>query len=142
MATRLDQRDLRIELAPLPVLVDPVFLDEALTNLLDNAIKFSGPGTVVRVASERVGERVRLVVEDAGPGVPESALERVFEPFYRGDRGDRDGRPGTGIGLAVVRGLVTAMGGSTRAYRGPLGGLAVELDLPAANLPAELVMPA
>src|SRR5215213_570339 len=142
MATRLDQRDLRIELAPLPVLVDPVFLDEALTNLLDNAIKFSSPGTAVRVAAQRVGERVRLVVEDGGPGVHEAALERLFEPFYRGDRAGRDGRPGTGIGLAVVRGLVEAMGGTARAYVGSLGGLAVELDLPAANLPAELAMPA
>lgn len=141
MAARLEGREVRIELGPLPVLVDPVFLDEALTNLLDNAIKFSDPGTPIRVASDRVGERVRLVVEDGGPGVPEAALERVFQPFFRGPSSGRDGRPGTGIGLAVVRGLVTAMGGTARAYRGSLGGLAVELDLPLAALPAELVTP-
>ncbi len=141
MASRFDGRELRIELAPLPVLVDPVFLDEALTNLLDNAVKFAGPEATIRVASEKAGERVRLVVEDAGPGVPEDALERVFEPFYRGASTGRDGRAGTGIGLAVVRGLVAAMGGTTRAYTGTLGGLAVELDLPLASLPAELAAP-
>lgn len=139
MAARLEGRDLRIELESLPVLVDPVFLDEALTNLLDNAIKFAGPGTVIRVAAAAAGDRVQLVVEDGGPGVPDVALERVFEPFYRGAPAGQDGRPGTGIGLAVVRGLVAAMGGTTRAYRGTLGGLAVELDLPLARLPAELV---
>lgn len=138
MATRLEGRDLRIELEALPVLVDPVFLDEALTNLLDNALKFAGPGAPIRIAAANAGERVRLVVEDGGPGVPDEALERVFEPFYRGLTGAAD-RPGTGIGLAVVRGLVAAMGGTTRAYRGSLGGLAVELDLPMARLPAELV---
>jgi len=142
MAQRLEGRDLRIEVAPLPVLVDPVFLDEALTNLLDNAIKFGGPRAAIRIAAERAGDRVLLVVEDGGPGVAEADLERVFEPFYRGASNGGDGRPGTGIGLAVVRGLVTAMGGATRASRGTLGGLAVELDLPLASLPAELVTPA
>jgi two-component system sensor histidine kinase MprB len=70
--------------------------------------------------------------------VADDALVRVFEPFYRGSTGSGDGRAGTGIGLAVVRGLVEAMGGSVRAYRSSLGGLAVELDLPGARLPAEL----
>jgi len=138
MAPRLDGRDLRIELPALPVLVDPVFLDEALTNLLDNAIKFGGPTAPIGVAAQREGDRVRLVVEDGGPGVPESDLERVFEPFYRGASTAGDGRPGTGIGLAVVRGLIGAMGGSVQARRGSLGGLAVELLLPLASLPAEL----
>jgi two-component system sensor histidine kinase KdpD len=138
MAPRLAGRDVIIELGALPVLVDPVFLDEALTNLLDNAVKFSHPGATVRLAASAGGERVRLVVEDGGPGVADDALVRVFEPFYRGSTGNRDGRAGTGIGLAVVRGLVEAMGGSVRAYRGSLGGLAVELDLPGARLPAEL----
>ncbi|HEX3265157.1 MAG TPA: DUF4118 domain-containing protein [Candidatus Limnocylindrales bacterium] len=138
MASRLAGRDLRVELTSLPVLVDPVFLDEALTNLLDNAIKFAPGDVPIRVASSATGSRVRLTVEDGGIGVPDVALERVFEPFHREVAPGRDGRSGTGIGLAVVRGLVAAMGGSTRAFRSPLGGLAVELDLPLATLPAEL----
>ena len=73
--------------------------------------------------------------------MPDASLERVFEPFHREVAPGHEGRPGTGIGLAVVRGLVTAMGGSTRAFRSPLGGLGVELDLPLATLPAELAAP-
>jgi two-component system sensor histidine kinase KdpD len=142
MAERLAGHELRIELAPLPVLVDPVFLDEALTNVLDNAIKFAGPGAAIRVAGSRTGDRVRLSVEDAGPGVPDEAYQRLFEPFHREIVPGRAGRPGTGIGLAVVRGLVAAMGGSSRAFRGSLGGLGVELELPLAKLPADLDEPA
>jgi two-component system sensor histidine kinase KdpD len=140
MALALAGHDLRVELESLPVLVDPVFLDEALTNLLDNALKFAGPDAPILVAAGRSGvDRVRLVVEDGGPGVPGELLERVFEPFYRGPTADVGARPGTGIGLAVVRGLVQAMGGSVQAGRSELGGLAVALDLPLASLPDELV---
>ncbi len=144
MASRFANHTVEIEIDSSPVLVDPVFLDEALTNLLDNALKFAGPGSTIRVVSsepeaERAGERVRLVVEDGGPGVPDELLDRVFEPFFRGPATGRDIRAGTGIGLAVVRGLVEAMGGSVRAGRSELGGLAVTLDLPRASLPAELV---
>lgn len=139
MAPRLAAHDVRIELEPLPVLVDPVFLDEALTNLLDNALKFTSPGAAIRIAAERVGEgEVRLIVEDGGPGVSEGLLDRLFEPFYRAPAAGT-ARPGTGIGLAVVRGLVRAMGGSVHASRSELGGLAVTLTLPIATLPADLI---
>jgi two-component system sensor histidine kinase KdpD len=140
MAPRLAGFDLQIVLEPLPVVVDPVFLDEALTNLLDNAVKFAGPGSVIRVSAGRgENDRVRMIVEDGGPGVPDASLERVFEPFFRERApGQEQSRLGTGIGLAVVRGLVRAMGGDVRARRSDLGGLAVEMDLPMAELPAEL----
>jgi two-component system sensor histidine kinase KdpD len=142
MAARLAGFDLRVALQALPVVVDPVFLDEALTNLLDNAIKFAGQGSVISVSAGRDSDdRVRLVVEDSGPGVPDALLDQVFEPFFRERPNDRSeaARPGTGIGLAVVRGLVRAMSGDVRARRSELGGLAVEIDLPLARLPAELV---
>jgi two-component system sensor histidine kinase KdpD len=138
MTARLGGHDLRVEVEPLPVLVDPVFLDEALTNLLDNAAKFVPPGAAIRVASTRGEGSARMVVEDAGPGVPDPLLEHIFEPFQRGEAVARDGRPGTGIGLAVVRGLVRAMGGTVHARRSRLGGLAVEIEVPLARLPAEL----
>ena len=85
---------------------------------------------------------VRLTVEDSGPGVPEEALPRLFEKFYRPPRppaaagraaAAAGARSGTGIGLAVVRGLVEAQGGTVRARRSRLGGLAIDLDLPAAS---------
>lgn len=141
-ASRLAARELRVEVARVPVLVDPVFLDEALANLLDNALKFTPPGAVISVSAPATPSTpVRLVVEDSGPGVPRELHPRLFEKFFRVPGTASRGRPGTGIGLAVVRGLVEAMGGSVRAGRSELGGLAIELELPLAELPAELAAP-
>lgn len=111
-----------------------------MTNLLENTIKHTPPGTPVRIAvRELIGERyVRLTVEDAGDGVPAEALPRLFEKFYRVPGRDRGSRSGTGIGLAVVRGLIEATAGRAQARRSDLGGLAVDLDLPTATIPAEL----
>lgn len=137
--SRLAGRELRVEVARVPVQVDPVFLDEALTNLLDNALKFTPAGSVIRVrAAATSSTPVRLVVEDSGPGVPRELHPRLFEKFFRAAGGAARGRPGTGIGLAVVRGLVEAMGGAVRAGGSELGGLAIELELPLADLPVEL----
>lgn len=139
LAPRLVGHDVRVDVPAIAVLVDPVFLDEALTNLLDNALKFAGPAAVIRVsATDGDDARVRLVIEDDGGGVPEELLQRVFEKFFRAPTARVPGRPGTGIGLAVVRGLVQAMGGEVRAGRSELGGLKIEIELPRAELPAEL----
>ena len=144
-APRLAGHEIRVELLPIPVLVDPVFLDEALTNVLDNALKFAGPASVIRIAAtsndnDSGAGKVVLVVEDDGAGVPDEHLDRLFEKFFRAPTGGARGRPGTGIGLAVVRGLVEAMGGEVSARRSDLGGLAVEIVLPRAELPAELAV--
>jgi two-component system sensor histidine kinase KdpD len=140
--SRLAGHRVVVDVAAVPVLVDPVFLDEALTNLLDNALKFTPAGSVIRIRTTATGAGpVRLVVDDDGPGVPEADLGRVFEKFYRAPTAASRGRPGTGIGLAVVRGLVEALGGTASAHVGELGGLAIELTLPHADLPAELAGP-
>ena len=141
---RLAGHDISVDVPAIAVLVDAVFLDEALTNLLENALRFTEANSTIRVsAAPTDGGVVRLTVEDDGAGVADEHLERLFERFYRAPTGDgrADGLPrraGTGIGLAVVRGLVEAMGGAVRARRSELGGLAVEIDLPRATLPAEL----
>jgi len=133
---RLAGRPLDVDLTDRPVEVDPVFLDEALTNIVENALKYTSPGTPLRVkAADAGGGLVRLTVEDAGPGVPDEALGRLFEKFYRVPEARRQSRAGTGIGLAVVRGLVEAMGGSVGARRSDLGGLAIDINLPAARVP-------
>ena len=77
--------------------------------------------------------------EDGGPGVPEDALPRLFEKFYRVPGGPRGSRTGTGIGLAVVQGLLEATGGRCAARRSELGDLAIDLDLPVADVPAGLL---
>jgi two-component system sensor histidine kinase KdpD len=106
------QRDLP-ERLPEPRL-DPVLLDQVLGNLLDNAMKFSGPSGQVTVGARRDGPEVALYVEDDGPGVPHEDLRRIFDPFYRATRADRIAA-GSGLGLAICRGLVGAMGGRIAA---------------------------
>jgi len=121
-----------------PVEVDPVFIDQVLTNLLENAARYAPLDAPIRVRAEQVAERtIRLTVEDGGPGVPAAALAGLFEKFSRGPRSGEGSRRGAGIGLAVVRGFVEAMGGSVAARSGELGGLAVDVDLRAAPLPRE-----
>jgi len=138
---RFEGHHLEVDLSAAPILVDPVFLDEVVTNLLENAAKFVPPGGTVRVRTGGTPEPgfVRLTIDDDGPGVTTESLARIFDKFYR-EPGTAGGgsRPGTGIGLAVVRGLAEAMGASVQGRVGELGGLAVDLDLPAAELPAEL----
>jgi two-component system sensor histidine kinase KdpD len=135
---RLAGRPLEVSLDASPVIVDPVFLDEAVTNIVENAIKYTAPDTVLRIGATELGnDRVRLTIEDAGPGVPDASMSRLFEKFYRVPGRPATSRAGTGIGLAVVWGLVEAMGGRVRARRSELAGLAIEIDLPAARVPAE-----
>src|SRR5439155_2829144 len=85
-------------------------LDHVVQNLIDNAVKY-GAGSPVTVHAERVANRVRLSVRDAGPGIPNGHEERVFERFYRLDAGRSRDRGGSGLGLAIVRSQVEAMGG-------------------------------
>jgi two-component system sensor histidine kinase KdpD len=116
---------------------DPILLEEALVNLLDNAVRHTPEGAAIRVSSVAGPEGlVRLTVEDAGPGVPDAALPRIFDRFFRTSGGERAPSTGMGIGLAVVRGFVEAMGGRVAARRGTMGGLAIDVDLPAAAVPA------
>ena len=138
LRARLGSRPLAIDLDAPPVEVDPVLLDEAVTNALENAVKYTSPETAVRISATPLPDepRIRLTIEDAGPGVPDDALPLLFEKFYRVPGVHGGSRSGTGIGLAVVRGLVEAMGGSVGARRSELGGLAIDIDLEAAPVAA------
>lgn len=129
-------RRLEVDIAPNlpPVVVDELFIGQVLANLLDNAAKYAGPAAVVRIAAAETDEhRIRITVEDGGSGVPAESLPRLFEKFYRVPRKGEGSRRGTGIGLAVVLGLVEAMGGRVIARASDLGGLAVDVDLPEAS---------
>jgi len=105
-------RAIRREVAPdLPQpRLDPALLDQILRNLLDNALKFSGPSGQVTVRARREDYEVAIAVEDDGPGIPAASLPRIFDPFFRASRTDRVAA-GTGLGLAICRGLTHAMGG-------------------------------
>ncbi|MFV8182653.1 sensor histidine kinase KdpD [Streptomyces spinosirectus] len=110
--------------------VDPGLLERAMANLVENAVKYSPPGKVVLVAASAIADRVEVRVVDRGPGVPDEAKERIFEPFQR--YGDAPRGAGVGLGLAVARGFTEAMGGTLDAEDTPGGGLTMVLTLRAA----------
>ena len=106
-----------------PVRVDAVQVQRILVNLLDNALKFSPPGSPVTVRVTRTRKEVIVRVTDQGRGVPESELEHVFEPFYRG--APAQDQTGTGLGLAIARGFAEANGGRLWAESRPGQGAVV-----------------
>jgi len=124
---------LELDVAPeLPaVAMDRDALLQALVNLVDNALKFAAGAEDRRVVLRawRSQGRVCVAVRDHGPGVPERQLQRIFQPFFRGERELTRSTEGTGIGLALVAGLVERMGGTVRARNHPGGGLEVVLVL-------------
>jgi len=101
------------------VFVDPRRLEQMLTNLVDNAIKFNRDGGMVTISCE-AGIRTRILVKDTGEGIPGQHLERLFERFYRVDRARSRDMGGTGLGLAIVKHLARAHGGEVRV-RSELG---------------------
>lgn len=116
-----------------PARIDRDALVQVVVNLVDNAVKFAAEGDrEIRLALGAADGRVELVVRDHGPGVPFGQQARVFEPFYRGERELTRRTKGTGIGLALVRGLVERMGGEVVARNHPDGGFEVTLKLASA----------
>ena len=112
---------------------DPVKLQDALRNLLENATNYSPEGSRITMQAERRRDRLVLSVEDEGPGIPDADLERVFERFYRVDKSrTRDGRDpgGTGLGLAIVKHLIELHGGSVRASNRTPHGAVFTIALP------------
>lgn len=107
--------------------VDPVQLDQVVTNLLENAVRFSPPAGEVMVTVSPWHGSVQVRIADQGPGIPVAERDQVFEAFYRGDS---DERSGTGLGLAIARAIVLAHGGRIRIEGAPTGGTAVVFELP------------
>ncbi len=121
-----------VELNPLYVVGEADDLERAVTNLLDNAVKWSPPGGTVRVHLE--GDRLR--VADQGPGIPGSDLPYVFDRFYRGEAARTT--PGTGLGLSIAAQTVARHGGWIRAGRSAQGGAEFTIRLPGATTVEDL----
>jgi PAS domain S-box-containing protein len=135
MRARSTHRPLHLPTKPgLPlVLADRDRLAEVLTNLLDNADKYSPPGAPVEVEVRADQVEVTLVVRDAGRGLPPASLEQVFEKFYRADNSDSQSVYGYGLGLYVCRRLIEAHGGHIWAENHPQGGAVFSFTLPVAQ---------
>jgi two-component system, OmpR family, phosphate regulon sensor histidine kinase PhoR len=99
--------------------INPPLLEQALVNLVDNAVKFSQPGKVVQVEAQREGPQVIIRVRDQGPGIPPEHLRRIFERFYRVDAGRSRKIGGSGLGLAIVKHIARAHGGRVTVASSP-----------------------
>ena len=112
------------------VLADRRLITQALVNVIDNAIKYGRRGGTIRLgASIDEVSRIRLHVDDDGPGVPRADRERVFDAYERLGEDQTSERTGTGLGLAVARGIVRACGGRMWIDETPRGGARVVIEL-------------
>jgi len=130
----LEGRAIVTRLPPdLPLLsVDPVLLEQVFVNLFENAAKHTPPGSAIDVTARRVDGAVEIVVADRGPGFPAGDELRIFEKFHRG-RGTS--APGAGLGLAIVRGVIEAHGGTVTASNRTGGGAEMRVLLPIVGTP-------
>jgi signal transduction histidine kinase len=113
---------------PLPIFGDRDLLQQAVANLLENALKFSPPGKPILLGAGRLGDRIEIVVADSGPGIPLEDRSRVTERFYRGE--SARSTPGSGLGLSLVQAVVQLHNGSLRLEDNHPGVRAV-LSVPA-----------
>lgn len=105
-------------------------MEQFFVNLLDNAARHSPPHGRIRIGSRRDEDTVVIEVSDEGAGIPEEDREKVFDPFYRVNAGDR--KSGTGLGLSICRGIVRAHGGEVTAHAGAAGGALLRASIPQA----------
>jgi two-component system phosphate regulon sensor histidine kinase PhoR len=112
------------------VYADARRLEQMLTNLLDNAIKFNREGGRVTIRHEASDERDRISIKDTGDGISPEHIERIFERFYRIDRARSREMGGTGLGLAIVKHLARAHGGEASVQSAPGEGSTFIIELP------------
>ncbi|MFC2167006.1 sensor histidine kinase [Acidobacteriota bacterium] len=112
------------------VLADEEALNQAFHNILDNAAKFSQREKKIEVSVERKGDKVEISVSDKGIGIPESEQKKIFEKFYRGKKASSISPTGTGLGLTLVKHIMTAHGGDVVVQSLPGEGSRVSLILP------------
>jgi signal transduction histidine kinase len=114
---------------------DRARLEQVLGNLIRNALRYTPEGGLVAVEAAPRDGLVEVIVEDTGPGIPAEDLPHVFERFYRGDASRARDGGGAGLGLAIVRELIEAMGGTVSVHSTPGEGSRFSFTLPLADAP-------
>lgn len=130
---RAEKKQMQIKLAEIPsveFLCDRYLLEQALINLIDNAIRYSDEGQAVRLLAELVQNELRITIEDDGVGIAENQLPKIFERFYRVDRARSRELGGTGLGLSIVKHIAIAHGGKVDVTSQLGKGSAFSLTLP------------
>ena len=138
-ATSLQGRPVQVKLADdLPLLhLDAVLFERVLVNLLENAAKYTPPGSPIEVSAEARDGTVTVSVADRGPGIPPGDELRIFDKFHRASQGDAVG--GIGLGLTICRGIIQAHGGRIWAEHRPGGGAVLRFTLPQDGVPPAVV---
>ncbi|MEJ2448913.1 MAG: ATP-binding protein, partial [Anaerolineales bacterium] len=116
------------------VSADPSRTAQVIDNLLDNALRYAPPGSAVTLSLERSGKLVQCSIEDAGPGIPEKDLPKIFNRFYRVEAARDRESGGSGLGLAIVKALTEAQGGVIQAVSEREQGTCLTFSLPAPKL--------
>lgn len=135
LGPRLQQHDLvaridrRLPLVPL----DALLIQQVLVNLIENALKYTPPGTTVELSARAEGDHVVVELTDHGPGIPAGDEQKIFEKFYR--RSSAGSPSGVGLGLAICRGIVELHGGKIEAHNRPGGGAVFRFTLPLEGQP-------
>ena len=130
MEKQLKEHIVKVNLGDLPPFLwaDSLLIEQVLVNLLDNAAKYTPPGTVVEIHSAMEPHIARIIVEDSGPGFSAEEAERLFDKFYRGVAAK--GKSGSGLGLGICRGIVETHGGRIWAEPRKSGGARFVMELP------------
>ncbi|MDN3578894.1 ATP-binding protein [Chitinimonas viridis] len=135
LAHPLRQAGLRLSLhvpAELAVQADPAKIQQLFGNLLSNTLRYTDTGGEIRLSASAQGASVEIILDDSAPGVPDAALPRLFERFYRVDASRSRQYGGSGLGLAICLTIVEGHGGQINAQHSPLGGLRIQIQLPRA----------
>jgi two-component system, OmpR family, sensor histidine kinase KdpD len=127
---RLEDHPIKVDLQDnLPLVpLDFVLMEQVLVNVIDNAVKYSQPGSPIEIKVRVLDMTIEIQIADRGVGIPPEDLARVFDKFYRVQR--PDSVSGTGLGLSICKGIIDAHDGSIRAENRSGGGTIITIELP------------
>ena len=118
--------------------MDARLISQVIINLINNAVKYTPKGSVIRVSARRKGAQVEVEVADNGPGLSDDVKSHAFEMFYTGSRKVADSKRSLGLGLALCRSIIGEHGGTIRAANRPEGGAVFTFTLPAVDVPSDV----